>query len=81
MSIDEIIKRCGGAGAIERAWRAQGGRLGYRTVYKWRRSGIPWKHWQVVSSLSGVTVEQIHAANQTIRPVPSRPLALAGAAA
>jgi hypothetical protein len=67
MSIDEIIKLCGGAGAIERAARARGRKMAYRTVYKWRRSGIPWRHWDVVCELSGLRVDQLHAVNEQVR--------------
>lgn len=59
LSIADIIELCGGAGRVAEAI----GRPDQSFVLKWRRSGIPDRHWPVVMRLGGVTLEQVFEAN------------------
>lgn len=64
MTVDEIIRECGGPVRIT---DESGGDVGKWAPYKWPKIGIPEQHWALIRSLSGVTVEQLHEANEHAR--------------
>lgn len=64
MTVDQIIKRCGGPARIT---DDSDGDVGRWAPYKWSKIGIPEQHWALIRSLSGVTVEQLHEANELAR--------------
>ena len=64
MTVDEIIKDCGGPARIT---DESGGEIGRWAPYKWSKSGIPEQHWTLIRHLSGVTAEQLHEANERSR--------------
>ncbi len=69
ISLAQIIKDAGGAGAIERASQAIGVKLKRDAVYKWPLTGIPDRHWPIVIGLSGHQSEEIYLANCNARGV------------
>lgn len=73
MTVGEIIGRCGrqdgtrwvnGAPCIE---QESGRSLTRDAVYKWRKIGIPEKHWDLITRLSGVAIGDIFKANKLAR--------------
>lgn len=64
MTVEEIIKACGGPARIT---DASGEEVGRWAPYKWPKIGIPEQHWALIRSLSDVTVEQLHEANEQTR--------------
>ncbi|OIM94128.1 hypothetical protein BLN97_12650 [Bradyrhizobium elkanii] len=70
-SIDDVIWAAGGPAKIAAASK---GAVTVDAVHKWRRNGIRDWHWALLMSLSGVTVEQLYAANlkQAAGDMPAR---------
>ena len=68
-TIPDIIKRSGGAVAIEIASQ---GEVKAAAVYKWSKIGVPDRHWPLLMRLSGATAQELLAANVSIRS-PSTP--------
>jgi hypothetical protein len=67
LTVPDIIKRAGGATAIETASKAEGGGVTAEAVYKWPGIGIPDRHWPLIMRLSGATASQMLAANVAAR--------------
>ena len=63
-TIQGLVKRCGGAAAITAKAESD---LTHWAVYKWYKNGIPEDRWHLVMSLSGATVTEIYAANQSAK--------------
>lgn len=62
-SIKAIIEQAGGPSAVAAAID----QISEAAVYKWPKIGIPDRHWPKLIELSGVTVEQLYAANRAAR--------------
>ena len=58
-TIEEIIARAGGP--IELSYRLKVSQFAIR---EWRFNGIPRRHWEALTRLAGVTVEEIWEASQ-----------------
>lgn len=78
MTVEEIIKASGGPNRIT---DESGGEVGRWAPYKWPKIGIPEQHWALIRSLSGVTVEQLHEANELARASKPNSAATEGKAA
>lgn len=63
-TISEIITDCGGIARIE---GAANGELSHWAVRKWPNSGIPEKNWALIRSLTEISPEELHAANEAAR--------------
>lgn len=63
-TIPEIIDRAGGAITI--AKESDSG-ISADAVYKWPKIGIPDRHWPLVMRLSGVSADEMLAANVEAR--------------
>lgn len=72
--IPDIIKRAGGAAAIE---AASGGEVTAAAAYKWQKIGIPDRHWPLIMRLTGVTADELLQANIDARH-PSSPVEAEG---
>lgn len=68
VTIPDLIKRAGGATAIQRGSR---GEVSAAAVYKWPKIGIPDRHWPLIISLTGATADELLSANQIARATPS----------
>jgi uncharacterized protein (DUF2336 family) len=64
LTVREIIQRGGGPKGL-RAVAAI--RISEKTVYSWFQNGIPERHWRWVRTACGVTAEQLHRANESLR--------------
>lgn len=73
LTVANIIQNCGGAEAIERASGKdpadeRKNRLSSWAVHKWRKGGIPERHWPLVMGiLPDLTPQQLHDANEALR--------------
>jgi hypothetical protein len=68
VDIAGIVRRAGGAASIA---AASAGAVTADAVYKWRRIGIPDRHWPLLMSLSGVTADELVRANRAARGAPA----------
>lgn len=66
MDIRTIIKRCGGPRRISTESVRGGKPVARKTVYSWLLNGIPEWHWDLISCLGSVTIEDIHRANRKV---------------
>lgn len=73
MTIDDIIKKCGGTKAIERASIERFDQgidpkqpLTENAAYKWRYNGIPHARFSLVISLCRCSADDIYQANMKI---------------
>jgi hypothetical protein len=64
MSIDKIIRACGGAKKVAEGSLKTDSPVTFEAVYKWYRNGIPDAHWPLVMELGDVTSKQIFDANR-----------------
>ena len=62
--ISQIIQDAGGPRKIE---EASAGKLTADAVRKWRRFGIPDRHWPILIELAGATPDELFAANVNVR--------------
>ena len=62
VSIKELIAQAGGAELVSDATGQT-----VSAVHKWAKNGIPERHWSVLRALGGMTVEELHSANQALR--------------
>jgi hypothetical protein len=68
ITIRELIKLApGGAPAIAEASQRTDHPIGVDAVYKWRLIGIPDHHWPLMLRLTGVSLDAIFNANQSLR--------------
>ena len=73
LTVRDIVKLGGGAKALSlrSSDLAARGELAEpvadKTIYSWFGSGIPEKHWRWLRPVCGVTVEQLHDANEAAR--------------
>lgn len=72
LTIATIIHEAGGAAAIERSAHLAGVSLSSDAVYKWRKTGIPDRHWPLILSLTPFKVDDLFRANCQARNVPER---------
>lgn len=63
-TIPQIIKAAGGAGKISEASK---GELTVNAIYKWRRIGIPDRHWPIVMPLAKASANEMLKANLAAR--------------
>lgn len=66
MTIIEIIDRAGGTREMARKCPVTPP-VPAKTIYSWRRIGIPEWHWWWVGPTAGVTAEELHQANENLR--------------
>lgn len=64
LTVQEIVKRCGGPSALE---ELSAGDLTRWAVYKWYKNGIPEDRWELVMRLSEVSVTDLYEANLALR--------------
>jgi hypothetical protein len=78
MTIIEIMQRSGGTRELARKCPMIPP-VPCKTIYSWRRIGIPEWHWWWVAPIAGVTVADLHTANENLRrsrrPLGRRPRA------
>jgi hypothetical protein len=67
LDVSELIKKAGGADAISAEANKRGMKLSRWAVYKWQRSGVPERYWDLFQSLTGVGPSQIYEANTLAR--------------
>jgi hypothetical protein len=67
-SVRDIIECAGGPKGL--ASRVP---IKQKSIYCWFEKGIPEKHWAAVISVCGVTLEQLHRANEALRRSNPRP--------
>jgi hypothetical protein len=67
MTVTQIIRDAGGAAAIVRAVHGAGASITRDAVYKWRLTGIPDRHWQVIIALTGIGPAELYEANCAAR--------------
>lgn len=69
MDTHSIIVIAGGPAAIARASKASGCPVTVEAVAKWRRRGLPERHWNLLTTLSHgrVTIADLHEANEELR--------------
>lgn len=67
MKVHEIIDTAGGVHAIAEASLNSAKPITFEAVHKWRRNGIPDEHWSLLIDLAGVTVDEIYAANMSLK--------------
>lgn len=60
----EIIKFAGGPTVLAEAY---GGAVSLDAIYKWKKSGIPWRRWEILFQVAPVTPAQMLAANEVAR--------------
>lgn len=63
-TVADIIKRAGGAPAIE---TASDGEVKAGAVYKWPKIGVPDRHWPLLMRLSGASADELLTANIAAR--------------
>ncbi len=63
-SLKEIIEAAGGPGAIA---AASDGGVTAEAVYKWRKIGIPDRHWPLLMRMCAVSADELLAANVAAR--------------
>jgi hypothetical protein len=74
-TVSDIIEAAGGVQAVARHLPSKSRTGGSAidpasTVYKWRKSGIPERHWPLIMRLAKVSIGKIFAANQRLREGP-----------
>ena len=67
LTVAQVIEKAGGAKQIADASQRFGEPFSKDAVYKWLKSGIPDRHWAIIISLSGLSVEAIYGANVDAR--------------
>jgi len=71
--ISAIIKKAGGPNAIARASADTLKPISRWAVQKWKTSGIPAIHWDMLMRLnSEITISDLYAANRSILPLPQQ---------
>lgn len=72
--IGALIRQSGGAKAIADAMREKGvKKIEEKSVYKWRKHGVHWRHWGLLSQLSGWSITEIYnACVEVLRNAQSR---------
>lgn len=66
-TVSDIIRRGGGPDQIAQKAIENGVKLTADAVKKWRKNGIPEKHWPILMDLSGIDVKRLFAANNELR--------------
>lgn len=66
-NIEQIIKDAGGARAISQASENDSHQITFDAVYKWKKLGIPDRHWPLIMSLTKTTPSELFTANQRAR--------------
>lgn len=72
-TVDEIIDAAGPGrlwtkiGQMHRAGMLQRGLKDSSAISHWRRNGIPARYWPAVIACTGVTVDELYAANEKLR--------------
>lgn len=65
--IRDLIKRAGGAPVISEASQKTDNPVGVDAVYKWQHNGVPDDHWPLMMRLTGVSLDVIFNANQSLK--------------
>ncbi len=66
-NVRDIIKACDGAERISVESQKTGRPISTKGVYSWSRIGISDWHWPLVMKLSGVSAQDLLAANEALR--------------
>ncbi len=66
-SIPDLISLAGGPKAIAAASLQSRQQVTYYAVQKWSSRGIPDEHWELMMSLTGVSLEEIYRANRDFK--------------